>query len=198
MLRSLVGSEMCIRDRYKILLKYKKIWFKYKTLEHGPYGPRAPGPRALPCWANTSPKNAPWKKESKLCFLFAFWKQKRCAASVRSFWRRYRAEISAMCQKTKVSVLRKIILCPFSENMCQIHCKGCQILTSRSFLADAYGIGPGSAPRDLPSTCAGGQDDVSSQANSLKLIRSSVQSNSHLPNTMAPPCSGRGTPMRMP
>ena len=35
-------------------------------------------------------------------------------------------------------------------------------------LADAYGIGPGSAPRDLPSTCAGGQDDVSSQANSLK------------------------------
>ena len=36
-------------------------------------------------------------------------------------------------------------------------------------LPDARGIGPGSAPRDLPSTCAGGQDDVSSQANSLKL-----------------------------
>ena len=62
----------------------------------------------------------------------------------------------------------KLILCPFSEKMCQIHCNGCQILTSRSFLPDAYGIGPGSAPRDLPSTCAGGQDDVSSQANSLK------------------------------
>ena len=73
----------------------------------GPYGPRAPGPRALPCWANTSPKNAPWKKESKLCFLCVFWKQKRCATSVRSFWRRYRAEISAMCQKTKVSVFEK-------------------------------------------------------------------------------------------
>ena len=28
---------------------------------------------------------------------------------------------------------------PFSEKMCQIHCKGCQILTSRSFLADARG-----------------------------------------------------------
>ena len=79
-----------------------------------PYGPRpigarahvvwAPGPRALPCWANTSPKNAPWKKESKLCFLVVFWKQKRCATSVRSFWRRYRAEISDMCQKTKDSV----------------------------------------------------------------------------------------------
>ena len=27
----------------------------------GPYGPRAPGPRALPCWANTSPENAPKK-----------------------------------------------------------------------------------------------------------------------------------------
>ena len=63
---------------------------------------------------------------------------------------------------------------PFSEKMCQNCCKGCQILTSRSFLADAYGIGPGSAPRDLPSTCAGGQDDVSSQANSLKLIVDSV------------------------
>ena len=68
---------------------------------------------------------------------------------------------------------------PFSEKICWICCKGCQILTSRGLLprsseiipelADASGIGPGSAPRDLPSTCAGGQDDVSSQANSLKL-----------------------------
>ena len=65
------------------------------------------GAWALPCWVNTSPKNAPWKKESKLCFLCVFWKQKRCATSVRSFWRRYRAEISAMCQKTKVSVFEK-------------------------------------------------------------------------------------------
>ena len=32
---------------------------------------------------------------------------KRCATSVRSFWRRYRAEISAMCQKMKVSVFEK-------------------------------------------------------------------------------------------
>ena len=38
----------------------------------GPIGPGAPGPRALPCWANTSPKNAPWKKESKLCFWLFF------------------------------------------------------------------------------------------------------------------------------
>ena len=84
----------------------RPIWAR-AHMGQGPYGPRAPGPRALPCWANTSPKNAPWKKESKLCFLCVFWKQKRCATSVRSFWRRYRAEISAMCQKTKVSVLRK-------------------------------------------------------------------------------------------
>ena len=33
----------------------------------GPYGPQAPGPRALPCWANTSPENAP-KKMFKLCY----------------------------------------------------------------------------------------------------------------------------------
>ena len=33
------------------------------------------------------------------------------------------------------------------------------------------GNGGASVPRDLPSTCAGAQDDVSSQANSLKLTR---------------------------
>ena len=38
----------------------------------GPCGPRGPGPRALPCWANTSPKDAPWKKESKLYFFVYF------------------------------------------------------------------------------------------------------------------------------
>ena len=40
-------------------------------------------------------------------FLMISWKLKRCATSVRSFWRRYRAEISTMCQKTKVFVLGK-------------------------------------------------------------------------------------------
>ena len=64
---------------------------------------------------------------------------------------------------------------PFSEKTCWICCKGCQILTSRNSLAAATGSSrqpaevPGaSAARDLPSTRAGGQDDVSSQANSLK------------------------------
>ena len=74
---------------------------------------------------------------------------------------------------------------PFSEKLCQNCCKGCQILTSLNFLTDARGcsrmlprscgIGPGSAAQDLPSTCAGGQDDVSSQANSLKLKTSYFQ-----------------------
>ena len=73
----------------------------------GPIGPRAPGPRALPCWANTSPENAP-KKIFKLCICLMILRTlKRCATSVRSFWRRYSAEISAMCQKTKVSVFEK-------------------------------------------------------------------------------------------
>ena len=64
---------------------------------------------------------------------------------------------------------------PFSEKMCQNCCKGCQILTSRNSLPAARGSSrqppevPGaSAARDLPSTRAGGQDDVSSQTNSLK------------------------------
>ena len=73
----------------------------------GPYGPRAPGPRALPCWANTSPENAPEKNDKIMLFFDDFKHIKRCATSVRSFWRRYRAEISAMCQKTKVSVFEK-------------------------------------------------------------------------------------------
>ena len=107
---------MKIRLKYKIWLKYKtrfkyKTWFKYKNLGHGPYGPGpiwapgpwAPGPSLL---GKHPPKNAPWKKESKLCFLCVFWKQKRCATSVRSFWRRYRAEISAMSQKTKDSIFQ--------------------------------------------------------------------------------------------
>ena len=37
------------------------------------------------------------------------WKQKRCATSVQSIWRWYRAEISTMCQKTKVFVLDKFL-----------------------------------------------------------------------------------------
>ena len=36
----------------------------------GPYGPQAPGPRALPCWANTSPKNATWKKSPNVFFVY--------------------------------------------------------------------------------------------------------------------------------
>ena len=75
------------------------------SMAHMGQGPH--GPRALPCWANTSPKNAPWKKESKLCFFVVFGKQKRCGTSVRSFSTKFRAEISAMCQKTKVSVFEK-------------------------------------------------------------------------------------------
>ena len=59
----------------------RPIWAK-AHMSQGPYGPgpigpRAPGPRALPCWANTSPKNAPWKKESKLCFFCVFFETKK-------------------------------------------------------------------------------------------------------------------------
>ena len=46
-------------------------------MSQGPYGPRAPGPRALPCWANTSPKNAPWKKRVKIVFFVYFLKTKK-------------------------------------------------------------------------------------------------------------------------
>ena len=83
-----------------------------------PYGPRpiwarahmGPGPLGPgPFLVGRTPhqKTHPGKKSPNCVFWLFFWKQKRCAASVRSFWRRYRAEISAMCQKTKVSVLRR-------------------------------------------------------------------------------------------
>ena len=120
----------------------------------GPYGPRAPGPRALPRWANTSPKNAPWKKSPNCVFCVCFLKQKSCATSVRSFWRRYRAEISAMCQKTKVSVFEKDIIC--------------SVICPRNLLPGPRNLLPGKCPSDPTSTCAGGQDDASSQVNSLK------------------------------
>ena len=83
----------------------------------GPYGPG-------PIWARAHMGSGPiWTpgpsllgkhifrkrtlKIIKLCYLYDVKNRERCATSVRSFWRRYRAEISAMCQKTKVSILRK-------------------------------------------------------------------------------------------
>ena len=47
------------------------IWGR-AHMRQGPYGPRA-----LPCWANTSPKNAPWKKESKSSFFGCFLETKK-------------------------------------------------------------------------------------------------------------------------
>ena len=53
-----------------------KIWAK-AHMGQGPYGPRAPGPRALPCWANTSPKNAPGKKSPNCVVLSIFVETKK-------------------------------------------------------------------------------------------------------------------------
>ena len=49
--------------------------------------------------------------KKSISFLMIFIKPKRCATSVRSFWRRFRALSSVMCQKTKVSVLEKRPYC---------------------------------------------------------------------------------------
>ena len=143
------------------------IWAK-AHMGQGPYGPgpiwarahMGPGPLGPgPFLVGQTPhqKTHPGKKSPNCVFLCVFWKQKRCAASVRSFWRRYRAEISAMCQKTKVSVFEKkaviwSVICP------------------RNLLPGPRNLLPGKCPSDPTSTCAGGQDDVSSQANSVKLI----------------------------
>ena len=85
----------------------------------GPYGPgpiwaRAPGPSLL---GEHLTKKRTLEKRVQIVFLVFFWKQKRCATSVRSFSTNFRAEISAMCQKTKVSVFEKIhnfvVICQF-------------------------------------------------------------------------------------
>ena len=119
---------MCLNIRSDMLkIRYAKIrlgriWAK-AHMGQGPYGPRpiwakahigqgplGPGPLGPgPFLVGQTPhqKTHPGKQSQNYVFLCIFWKQKRCAASVRSFWRRYRAEISAMCQKTKVSVFEK-------------------------------------------------------------------------------------------
>ena len=78
-----------------------------------------------------------------------------------------------------MKISEEIMNCPtfwksFSGKLCQICRKGCQILTSRNSLPAATGslgqpleVAGASAARDLPSTRAGGQDDVS-LTNSLK------------------------------
>ena len=73
----------------------------------GPYGPGPIGARAHmgpgPFLVGRTPhqKTHPGKKSPNCVFLVVFWKQKRCATSVRSFWRRYRAEISVMCVRKR-------------------------------------------------------------------------------------------------
>ena len=86
-------------------------------MSQGPYGPGpiwapgpwAPGPSLL---GEHLTKKRTLEKRVQIVFFVVFWKQKRCATSVRSFWRRYRAEISAMCQKTKSYAFEtKVFLC---------------------------------------------------------------------------------------
>ena len=73
---------MCLNIRSDMLkIRYAKIrlgpiWAK-AHMGQGPYGPRAPGPRALPCWANTSTKNAPWKKRVQIVFFVCFFETKK-------------------------------------------------------------------------------------------------------------------------
>ena len=123
----------------------------------GPYGPRAPGPRALPCWANTSPKNAPWKKESKLCFLCFFGNKKDARRPYDHFGGGI-APRSLLCvRKRRFPFLKKDLIL----SVCILPSEFASEFASKKWSRKC--------PSNPTSTCAGGQDDVSSQVNSLKL-----------------------------
>ena len=92
-----------------------------------------PGPLGLgPFLIERTPhqKTHPGKKSPDCVFCVFFWKQKRCAASVRSFSTNFRAEISAMCQKTKVFVFEKgrNLVQVFSIPIFQVGPNGWQVL----------------------------------------------------------------------
>ena len=88
----------------------RPVWAKAHTGLIWAPGPWAPGPSLLS--EHLTKKRTLARKKSQNCvFCVFFLKQKRCATSARSFWRRYCAEISAMCQKTKVSVFEKRQFC---------------------------------------------------------------------------------------
>ena len=134
-------------------------------------GPWAPGPSLL---GKHLTKKRTLEKRVQIVFFYCFWETKKMRG-VRTITL---AAVSRrdLCYVSENKGFRfaknKLILYPFSEKiekMCQIHCKGCQILTSRYLLPRFPGSAGSQCGRDLPSTRAGGQDGVSSQANSLKL-----------------------------
>ena len=121
----------------------------------GPYGPGPIGPRALPCWANTSPKNAPWKKKSSNCIFSVFLGNKKDARHPYDHFGGGIAPRSLLCvRKRRFPLLKKdiiwFVLCP------------------RNLLPGPRNLLPGKCSSYPTSICAGGQDDVSSQVNSLK------------------------------
>ena len=120
-------------------------------------GPGPLGPRPFLVGRTPHQKTHPGKRV-QIVFVVVFWKQKKMR-DVRTI---ILAAVSRrdLCYVSENKGFRfaknKLILCPFSEKMCQIHRKGCQILTSHYLLPRSRGNGGGaSAHRDLPSTCAG-------------------------------------------
>ena len=134
------------------------IWAKaHMGQGQGPYGPRAPGPRALPCWADTSPKNAPWKKRVQTVFFCVFFGNKKDARRPYDHFGGGIAPRSLLCvRKRRFPFLKKDIIW--------------SVICPRNLLPGPRNLLPGKCPSDPTSTCAGGQDDVSSQVNSLKTI----------------------------
>ena len=85
-------------------------------------------------------------------------KQKRCGTSVRSFWRLNRAEISAMCRKTKDQVFEKMETFPWLSDSqldmdLDISNLWFQVISSHKRGGSSQGLSEPKLDQTIPRTC---------------------------------------------
>ena len=124
----------------------------------GPYGPGpiwAPGPSLL---GEHLTKKRTLEKRVQIVFFCVFFGNKKDARRPYDHFGGGIAPRSLLCvRKQRFPFLKEDIIC--------------SVICPRNLLPGPRNLLPGKCPSDPTSTCAGGQDDVSSQVNSLKLLK---------------------------